>query len=196
MSTATLVTNTGYASTPVFVPAGGMVTAHPLNGVGAYIEYSVCDQHAVNCGSATWNVWRHNNVIVQTSDMPLEACFARLVSSVAGAKISMDNAPENDPSDPFSISVKPVSGETIQMTNDKRSGTLILTHESTLDTLTLALPTFANSKPNQFRFIYFNKAVTSLAFAGATVMGAPEAVSAGDFICIRYISPNLWAKQI
>lgn len=196
MSTATLVTNTGYASTPVFVPAGSMVTAHPLNGGGAYIEYSVCDQHAVNCGSATWNAWRHNNVIELTSDIPPEACFARLVSSVAGAKISVDSAPLNDPSDPFSISVKPVSGDVLQMTNDKRSGTLILIHEGTLAALTLALPSFANSKPNQYRYIYFNKAVTSLAFSGATVMGAPEAVSAGDFICIRYISPNLWAKQV
>ncbi len=196
MSSVISVTNTGQVSSPVVVSQSTLITAIPILGGTAHIEYSSCTQLMVDNGTATWSNWSKGEVFSATSEFSTVTGFARMRSSIAGAIMVTDNSPTSDPTDPFADTIVPVTGSTIQPENDGRSGTLVLNHPNTINSLTINLPDAKNCKSNQYRYYYFAKAVTTLNWGNATVSSGPASAAPGDLICLRYMSPNLWAKQI
>ncbi len=89
----------------------------------------------------------------------------------------------------------PTTGQTVVMTDDNRNGTLVLTPAGTLATLTVTLPTEANSQIGQFRSISTTKALTILTVNGAvTIYNAPTVMSIGDIITFKKTAANTWMR--
>jgi len=93
--------------------------------------------------------------------------------------------------------VTPTTGQTVQMTDDSRNGTLVLSPAGTLATLTVVLPSDANSVVGQYRSVSSTKAITLLTVNGATtIFNAPTVMSAGDLVTFKKTAPNTWMRTI
>lgn len=100
-------------------------------------------------------------------------------------------------SQPTLQAVTPNAGDTVLMTDNSTTGLLMLTPAGTLATLTVTLPSDANSIVNQERTICSSKIVTILTFNGATtIYGTITALAVGDCITFKKVATNTWARKI
>lgn len=92
-------------------------------------------------------------------------------------------------------SATPASGATVQLANNNRNGLMFLDPAGLLPTLTITLPSEANSRIGQLRRVTCSKAITLLTINGAaTIYNAPAAMAIGDGFTLIKCAPNTWAK--
>lgn len=100
---------------------------------------------------------------------------------------------------PLSIvqTATPIAGQTMLMTDDANDGTLWLTPAGTLATLTVTLPSEANSRIGQVRRVGSSRAVTLLTFNGATtILNAIAALALNDCVEFHKVAANTWARLL
>jgi len=89
----------------------------------------------------------------------------------------------------------PVSGGTVNIVNTGISGLTVINPAGTLATLTVSLPSDANSKLGQIERICFLRAITLLTINGASsILGAPAAAALGDNIGFQKVAANQWVR--
>ncbi len=82
------------------------------------------------------------------------------------------------------------------MTSDSLDGSLNLTPAGTMATLTITLPSEANSHIGQVRRVNCTQAVTLLTMAGASsLLGMPTAIVINTGFSVEKIAANTWIRQ-
>ena len=102
----------------------------------------------------------------------------------------------NDSANRADQSATPTNGQNVAMTDNDKDGILYLNAAGTLATLTVTLPSNANSKIGQERLIASSKAITLLTVtnpSGGTVI-APVALNLGANIAMRKVADNTWMQ--
>lgn len=92
--------------------------------------------------------------------------------------------------------VVPASGDSVQMEDTMRDGTLLVAPAAGISSLTVALPSELNSRLGQVRRIASTKAVTTLNITGATILNTVGSLSAGDCVQFLKIDTNTWTRII
>jgi hypothetical protein len=90
----------------------------------------------------------------------------------------------------------PVAAATVVCTDDDKDRVLYLTPAGTLATLTVTLPTNANSRINQVQTIVSSQILTALTISGAglTILGNPTALLAGGSVSLKKVAANTWVR--
>jgi hypothetical protein len=91
----------------------------------------------------------------------------------------------------------PLTGTTVTLTDDQTGVWLILTPAGTIAALTLKLPALANTLDGQEVLVNCTQIVTTLTIDGngATVTGAPTALTANGFFRLRFDDVvNVWYR--
>lgn len=86
----------------------------------------------------------------------------------------------------------PTTGQTVVMADTGVDGTLVLTPAAGLATLTITLPSDANSRLLQKRSIYCSKSVVALTINGATILNSLIAMTANDHHTFQKVAANTW----
>jgi hypothetical protein len=89
----------------------------------------------------------------------------------------------------------PTAGQTVVLADNANSRIVQLVPAALLATLTVTLPTDANSVIGQVVRISSSKAVTLLTVNGATIIGAPSGLILGDNIGFQKTGVNTWARM-
>lgn len=89
----------------------------------------------------------------------------------------------------------PTAGQTIVLADNANSRMVQLVPAALLATLTVTLPTDANSVIGQVVRISSAKAITLLTVNGATIIGAPVGLILGDNIGFQKIGVNTWSRM-
>lgn len=96
-------------------------------------------------------------------------------------------------------SVTPVTGDTVATPDTAANGTLYLTPAGTLATLTVNLPSDANSVLNEHRKIFSTQVVTALTVAqaggGGVFITPVTALAANTPVTLVKVAANTWAKM-
>jgi len=94
-------------------------------------------------------------------------------------------------------SVVPTTGQTIVITDNSYNGLLVLAPAGTLATLTITLPSDANSEVGQIERIATTKTLTAVTINGAgTIFGAVTTLVAGDNVAYQKIAANTWSRML
>lgn len=88
--------------------------------------------------------------------------------------------------------VTPISGQTVQMTDNSTDGTLFLTPAVTLATLTILFPSDANSVLGEIRFVGTTQGISSLTMGGANVLNVFTSMNANDCFGFQKVAANTW----
>lgn len=88
----------------------------------------------------------------------------------------------------------PTTGQTVQVTDDGLDTTLRLTPAGGLATLTVTLPTNANSRIGQIVRVTSSQAVAALTVNGATVLNAVAALVANECFGFQKLAANTWVR--
>ena len=90
----------------------------------------------------------------------------------------------------------PASGAVLNMDDNAQDGMLYIQPAGLLASLTVNLPSEANSRTGQIRSLATSKAVTVLTIAGAvTIMSAPASMALGACYTFQKIAPNTWIRS-
>lgn len=101
-----------------------------------------------------------------------------------------------NPSD-LVLNASPVTGGTVAWSDVSQDQILWMTPAANLATLTLTLPSEANSRIGQRCLVGSSKAVAILSVTGATtIYNALNVLNAGDSFLLRKLAPNTWAKSL
>ncbi len=88
----------------------------------------------------------------------------------------------------------PTTGTTFTMVDDNRDGGYWATPAGTIAALTVTLPSEANSRIGQRRFVGSSQIITTLTVNGATtIYGAPTTLAAGGGFTLTKVATNTWA---
>lgn len=89
----------------------------------------------------------------------------------------------------------PLTGATVQLTDDARSGLLYVTPAGTIAALTVALPSNANSVVGQKETIVTSQTITALTVNGAgTILGNVTTLAAGAAVTFMKVASDVWAR--
>lgn len=89
----------------------------------------------------------------------------------------------------------PTAGQTVVMTDDANDGTLVLTPAGVLATLTVTLPSEANSRIGQIRRLASRQAITALTLNGATtILNGATALLLNDCFSYQKVAANTWVR--
>lgn len=89
----------------------------------------------------------------------------------------------------------PTDGQTISMLDTSADGTLFLTPAGTLATLTVTLPTNANSVTGQIRRIATTQTITTLTVNGAgTILGNVTTILAAASLEFQKMASDTWVR--
>lgn len=92
--------------------------------------------------------------------------------------------------------VVPVNGATVSMTDDDKDGTLHLKPAGALLTLTINVPSNANSRLGQKRCISTTQTITTLTLNGGTLLNGISTINANEHISFRKVDSNTWIREI
>lgn len=91
--------------------------------------------------------------------------------------------------------VTPTAGQTVVMTDDSLDGSLNLTPAGLLATLTITLPSEANSRIGQERRINTTQALTALTIGGASsILNTVTTLALGGSVTFEKIAANTWIR--
>lgn len=90
----------------------------------------------------------------------------------------------------------PTTGQTVVMNDNSIDGLLYLTPAGTLATLTVTLPTNANSRLGQTRRLSTTQDLTALTVnvAGGTVVNSPTTLLANSTVAFQKVATNTWMR--
>ncbi len=89
--------------------------------------------------------------------------------------------------------VVPLSGDTVQMTQNNLDGLLMLNPAGTLAALTVTLPSDGVTRINQQRDIFSSRTITSLTINGASsILNNPGTMVANSMLSIKKVAGNTW----
>jgi hypothetical protein len=92
-------------------------------------------------------------------------------------------------------SVSPTAGLTVQMQDDAADGSLNLSPAGLLLTLTVTLPSEANSRIGQVRRLSTTQAVTTLTVNGAaSILNNVTTLALGGTVAFEKIAANTWVR--
>lgn len=125
---------------------------------------------------------RYNNAPIRHADMTRSMLDLYSIVAQINAGVS-----------PKSIqTVAPLTGTTVQMTDDNSDGTIWINPSGNIAALTLLFPTDANSDLAQIRRIATAKNVSALTLAGATILNSTVTMNANDCVTYQKIGASTW----
>jgi hypothetical protein len=90
----------------------------------------------------------------------------------------------------------PTTGATVVINDNASDTLLVLDPAGTLATLTVTLPSEANSRIKQVVRIASTRIITAITINGATtIIGAPVGLALGDNLAFQKIKANTWSRQ-
>lgn len=88
----------------------------------------------------------------------------------------------------------PTTGQTVVMNDNTLDGVLYLTPAGTLATLTVTLPTNANSRLGQIRRLSTTQELTGLTINGGTVLNSPTTLTANGTVAFQKVAASTWMR--
>jgi hypothetical protein len=88
----------------------------------------------------------------------------------------------------------PASGATVVMNDNTIDGLLWITPAATIATLTVTVPTNANSRLGQVRRVATSQDITALTINGATILNAPSTLIGNTGFALVKVSTGTWMR--
>lgn len=90
----------------------------------------------------------------------------------------------------------PTNGQNVVMNDNALDGLLHLTPAGTLATLTITVPSNANSRNGQERIISTTQDLTAITFSGGTLLNPPAGMLGNSGITIVRVANNTWMRIV